>query len=145
MSPAGEEPRSNWVRPGNSRVGYWRENEITIEKTGTGTPVYSIFLRYYAKQEVFEASQGGITIDRTYGRVVWEKNKRIVEKLKDGDTIKSGDEIEVTCTVRGDKNYEWLMLEIPMPSGFEAVREYYGYYGLFFSFLLLVNFIKNGN
>lgn len=105
------------------------ENEISIEKTGSGTPTYSIFLRYYAKQEVFEASTGGIVVDRTYGKVVWDGKKRIVERLSDGDTVKSGDEIEVTVRVRGDKNYQFLMMECPMPAGFEAVREYYGHYG----------------
>ncbi len=104
-------------------------NEITIEKTGSGTPVYSIFLRYYTVQDSFEASKGGIAVERTFSRVTYEGAKRNVERLSDGDTVKSGDEIEVSVRVRGDKNYEWLMLESPLPSGFEAVHEYYGHYG----------------
>jgi uncharacterized protein YfaS (alpha-2-macroglobulin family) len=97
-------------------------------------PIYSIFLRYYAVEEVFQASKGGIVVERSYSRVRHEGANRIVEKLADGDTVKSGDEIEVTVHVRGDKHYEWLMLEIPMPSGFEAVREYYGYYGWYWNY-----------
>ncbi len=110
------------------------ENEIAIEKTGTGTPVYSIFLRYYAKEDWFSASKGGIVVERSYSRIKYEGGKRVAEALKSGDTVKSGEEIEVTARVRGDRNYEWLMLEVPMPSGFEAVREYYGHYGWYWNY-----------
>lgn len=131
--------KENWQKFGGTRTFKAHqfnegENEITIEKTGTGTPVYSIFLRYYAKQDWFEASKGGITVERSYSRVVIDGNKRTLEPLKSGDTVKSGDEIEVTVRVRGDRNYEWLMLEVPMPSGFEAVREYYGHYGWYWNY-----------
>jgi uncharacterized protein YfaS (alpha-2-macroglobulin family) len=43
--------------------------------------------------------------------------------------VTSGDEIEVTLTVNADRDYEWLMMDDPLPSGFEPIREYYGHYG----------------
>ncbi|HYE98036.1 MAG TPA: hypothetical protein VEJ18_03950, partial [Planctomycetota bacterium] len=102
------------------------ENEIVIERTGNGTPLYSVYARTYAEGEDIEASKGGIQLERTYGKVVWDGKERRVRPLASGATVTSGDEIEVTVTVRADRDHEWLMLDIPMPSGFEAVREHWG-------------------
>jgi uncharacterized protein YfaS (alpha-2-macroglobulin family) len=102
------------------------ENEIVIERTGNGTPIWSIYAKSYAEGEDLPASQGGIRVERTYGRVLNENGKRIVQALESGATVTSGDEIEVTITVSADRDHEWLMLDCPMPSGFEAVREYWG-------------------
>ena len=52
-----------------------------------------------------------------------------LQKLENGATVTSGDEIEVTLTVNADRDYEWLMMDDPLPSGFEPIREYYGHYG----------------
>jgi len=105
------------------------ENTITIEKTGNGTPIYSVYAKYYAAQEDMPASQGGIRVERTYSKVVRENGKLILQKLENGATVTSGDEIEVLLTVNADRDYEWLMMDDPLPSGFEPIREYYGHYG----------------
>ncbi len=105
------------------------ENEITIERTGNGSPVYSVYAKYYAEAEDLKPSEGGIKVDRTYSRVVNDGGKRFLQKLETGDTVTSGDEIEVTLHVEADRNYEWLMMEDPLPSGFEPIREYWGHYG----------------
>jgi hypothetical protein len=102
------------------------DNEIAIEKTGKGTPAWSFYIRYYAQEEDLQPSKGGIRVERSYARVRNAGGKRELEKLSSGAEIVSGDEIEVTLTVSADRNYEWLMLEDPLPSGFEAIREYYG-------------------
>lgn len=105
------------------------ENTITIEKTGNGSPLYSIYAKYYAAVEDMPASPGGIQIERRYARVVRENGKEILLSLERGATVASGDEIEVTLTVDADRDYEWLMMDDPLPSGFEPIREYWGYYG----------------
>ena len=105
------------------------ENEIVIEREGNGTPIWSIYAKSYAEGEDLPASKGGIQVERTYGLVINDNGKRIVQKLESGATVTSGDEIEVTITVSADRDHEWLMLDCPMPSGFEAVREYWGHPG----------------
>ncbi|HEX7897430.1 MAG TPA: MG2 domain-containing protein [Planctomycetota bacterium] len=105
------------------------ENEIVIERTGNGTPVWSIYAKSYAEGEDLPASKGGIQVERTYARVINDAGKRILQKLESGATVTSGDEIEVTITVSADRDHEWLMMDCPMPSGFEAVREYWGHPG----------------
>lgn len=105
------------------------ENEIVIEREGNGTPVWSIYAKSYAEGEDLPASQGGIRVERSYARVINDGGKRVVLKLESGAEVTSGDEIEVTITVTSDRDHEWLMLDCPMPSGFEAVREYWGHPG----------------
>lgn len=110
------------------------ENVVTIEKTGTGSPIYSIYAKYYAEAENLPPSQGGMRIDRTYYKVVREKGAERLEKLESGATVSSGDEIEVALTVDADRDYEWLMMDDPLPSGFEPIREYWGHYGWFWNY-----------
>ncbi|MBI2899321.1 MAG: outer membrane protein assembly factor BamD [Planctomycetes bacterium] len=106
-------------------------NEITIEKEGKGNLYYSVLLKYYESRESFEPTKGSIRVERTYARVMWDGKRRYSEPLKDGETVKSGEEIEVTLKVECDGNYEYVMIEDPLPSGFEVVKEdaFYGLWG----------------
>ncbi|MGH7162593.1 MAG: hypothetical protein ACREID_03840, partial [Planctomycetota bacterium] len=99
------------------------DNEIVIEKEGTGTPVYSAYLRYFRQADAFAPSEGPIRVARAYSRVLHAGGERKVEPLPDGAAVASGDEVEVTLRVRADRAHEYLMIEDPLPAGFEAVRE----------------------
>ncbi len=101
------------------------ENTVVLEKEGSGTPMWSLYVKTWTVGEGLAASQGGLRVSRRYGRVTHAGDKRMVEPLEDGAAVKSGDEIEVTLTVTADRTYEHLMLEDPLPSGFEPVREYW--------------------
>jgi len=116
----------------NLNVG---DNEITLEKTGSGMPIWSIYVKTYSREENIRASEGGITVSRRYGKVVYAGGQRTVEALDDGGTVRSGDEIEVTLEVTADRNYEYLMLDDPLPAGFEPIREYveYGYWSWWYA------------
>ncbi|HLY10833.1 MAG TPA: MG2 domain-containing protein [Planctomycetota bacterium] len=105
------------------------ENVVTIEKTGNGSPIYSVYAKYYAEAEDMPPSEGGIRVNRSYARIVRENGAEHRQTLESGATVTSGDEIEVTLTVDADRDYEWLMMDDPLPSGFEAIREYWGHYG----------------
>ncbi len=106
-------------------------NEITIEKEGTGNLYYSVFLKYYEFREDFEPSKGAIRIERSYSRVSWDGARKVTEPLKRDDAVKSGEEIEVTLKIECDGNYEYVMIEDPIPAGFEIVKEdaFYGLWG----------------
>ncbi|MHC4938767.1 MAG: alpha-2-macroglobulin family protein [Planctomycetota bacterium] len=92
-------------------------NRLVLKKTGKGSPVWSLYTRQYRFLERFEPSRGGLQVDRTYQRI----RKGRLEPLQ--GAIRSGDELLVTLTVRSDRAHDYLMIEDPMPSGFEAVRE----------------------
>jgi len=36
---------------------------------------------------------------------------------------------DMTLTFHADREYEWLMVEDPIPAGFEPIREYWGWWG----------------
>jgi len=121
--------KANWATfdgtvkiPGSGlRTG---ENTITIKKRGTGTPVYAYYLKRFQKADRFEASQGGLRVERRYFLVTQnDKGQRYLEPLAAGAKVRSGDEIEVSLTVRADRPHRYLMIEDPMPAGFEANRE----------------------
>ena len=42
--------------------------------------------------------------------------------LNDGETVKSGDRVEVVLTVEAKNNYEYLLFEDLKPAGLEAVQ-----------------------
>jgi uncharacterized protein YfaS (alpha-2-macroglobulin family) len=105
------------------------ENVITIEKTGNGAPIYSVYAKYYAEAEDMPPSQGGIRVDRSYYKVLREGAGERLQALEGGATVTSGDEVEVVLQVDADRDYEWLMMDDPLPSGFEPIREYWGHYG----------------
>ncbi len=105
------------------------ENDIVIEKAGSGTPTYTIGLEYLAKGEDMAASKGRLTILREYSRIVRKGEERMLVPLPPGATVTSGEEIEVTLGFTTDDDHEWLMVEDPLPAGFEPVREYWGWWG----------------
>jgi uncharacterized protein YfaS (alpha-2-macroglobulin family) len=42
--------------------------------------------------------------------------------LNDGETVKSGERVEVLLTIEGKNNYEYLLFEDLKPAGLEAVQ-----------------------
>ncbi len=105
------------------------ENEIVIEKTGAGSPVYAIAFLYHQRGENLQPSKGGLRIDRSYYAIERKGDDRVLARLPEGFAAKSGQEIEVRLTLTSDGDYEWLMVEDPLPAGFEPVREYWGWWG----------------
>ncbi len=94
------------------------ENKIVLRREGKGAPVYSIFLKQFRRRAQFAPSTGGLQVSREYALIA--NGKRV--PLKSSRTLQSGDEVEVTLTVKSERSYDYLMLEDPMPSGFEAIR-----------------------
>jgi len=95
------------------------DNKVVLRSEGKGAPVYSLYLRQFRRKAKFEPSQGALQVRREYFLVA---NGNLVP-IDAARTIQSGDEIEVTLTVRADRPHDYLILEDPMPSGFEAVRD----------------------
>jgi len=88
------------------------ENKIVLRREGKGAPVYSIFLKQFRKRAQFAPSTGGLQVSREYALIA--NGKRV--PLKSSRTLQSGDEVEVTLTVKSERSYDYLMLEDPMPS-----------------------------
>ncbi len=104
------------------------DHEVTIEKEGRGALYYAAHLKYFLAEEDLKESTGSMTLQRSYAKVTYRGKDRDVEDLENGATVKSGDLIEVTLTVTADGPHEYMMIEDPLPSGFEVVKEdrFYG-------------------
>ncbi|MDH3590246.1 MAG: hypothetical protein OER88_00090, partial [Planctomycetota bacterium] len=122
--------KDNWYDfDGNVKVEGDRlkpgKNVLVLEKQGSGKPVYATYFRRFREAETFTASKGGVTIQREYHLV---RSKGIgkgteFSPLASGAEVKSGDEIQVTLTVRSDQPRRYLIVEDPLPAGCEPVRE----------------------
>jgi hypothetical protein len=99
-----------------------KENEIVIEKKGRGNLYWSIVLKHFTSSN-FDEAKGIIEIERRYSKIVWEDGRRFLEELEDGDEVKVGDEIEVEVDIYSTDILEYIMIEDPLPSGFEPVKD----------------------
>lgn len=101
------------------------KNKITIQKEGKGKLYYSASLSYFPNVESIKpASQGGIKISRVYKSLKYEKDifGNIAEKEeKFGGTLGIGERLLVKISVECDKDFEYLIIEDPLPAGCEVV------------------------
>jgi hypothetical protein len=98
------------------------ENEVIIEKKGKGVLYYTVSLKYVSQAEDLEPT-GVMEIERTYSLVTYDEDgERYVEELEEDDKVRSGDEILVTLRLSCDQNYQYVIIEDPLPSGCEVIR-----------------------
>lgn len=93
------------------------KNELIIKKTGKGRLYYSVTCKYYTPSDSMAPLDNGLRVSRDYYR-----------KVQGSDTyepitgpVRQGDEITVRITVRTDTPRTYIMIEDPLPSGFEVV------------------------
>lgn len=104
------------------------QNEIKIEKNGSGKVYFSSYTTYYLSQENVSAREDGFRVEREYFKL--EKYNSYSDdkityrkKLFDGN-VKSGDEILVKIKVHSkDRDNQYFMLEDPLPSGVEVNKD----------------------
>jgi uncharacterized protein YfaS (alpha-2-macroglobulin family) len=101
--------------------------EIRIRRTSGTAPLYfSAEARFVSLEEPVKAAGNEIYVRRDYYRlkprptllkgVLYDK-----VPLRDGDSIVSGERLEVVITVDAKNDYSYLMFEDLKPGGFEAV------------------------
>jgi uncharacterized protein YfaS (alpha-2-macroglobulin family) len=103
------------------------ENEITIvRKNGSGPLYFSAQAEFFSLEEPLKPAGNEIFVRRQYFKLVNHPTllKGFVSErvpLKDGESVKSGDRIEVVLTVEAKNHYEYLLFEDLKPAGLEAV------------------------
>lgn len=103
-------------------------NEISIvRKSGNGPLYFSASAEFFSLEEPLKPAGNEIFVKRQYFKLINHPTLLkgfVAEKvpLKDGETIKSGDRIEVVLTVEAKNNYEYLLFEDLKPAGLEAVQ-----------------------
>ncbi|HKS10201.1 MAG TPA: alpha-2-macroglobulin family protein, partial [Pyrinomonadaceae bacterium] len=104
------------------------QNEITIvRKNGNGPLYFSAEAEFFSLEEPLKPAGNEIFVRRQYFKLVNHPTllKGVVSErvpLSDGETVKSGDRIEVVLTVEAKNNYEYLLFEDLKPAGLEAVQ-----------------------
>ena len=104
------------------------QNEISIVRNnGTGPLYFSAAAEFFSLEEPLKPAGNEIFVRRQYFKLVNHATllKGFVSEkvpLSEGETIKSGDRIEVVITIEGKNNYEYLLFEDLKPAGLEAVQ-----------------------
>ena len=102
-------------------------NEIRIVRRGGEAPLYfAAHAQFFSLEEPVAPAGTEIFVKRQYYRYAgrptllkgWIYDRTA---LKDGDTVQSGDRVEVLLTIEGKNNFEYLVFEDLKPAGLEAV------------------------
>ncbi|HYV12381.1 MAG TPA: alpha-2-macroglobulin family protein [Pyrinomonadaceae bacterium] len=103
-------------------------NEISIVRnSGSGSIYFSAAAEFFSLEEPLKPAGNEIFVKRQYFKLVNHPTllKGFVTErvpLNDGETVKSGDRVEVVLTVEAKNNYEYLLFEDLKPAGLEAVQ-----------------------
>lgn len=104
-------------------------NTVTVEKNGNGRLYASTRLAYYATGPALKAASAGFKVSREYYTLRKERRGDVFVYSKEPfrGTVKSGDELFVKVRVTPDRNYDYFILEDPLPAGCEVVTNTDGY------------------
>jgi uncharacterized protein YfaS (alpha-2-macroglobulin family) len=103
-------------------------NEISIVRNSGSGPIYfSAAAEFFSLEEPLKPAGNEIFVRRQYFKLVNHPTllKGFVTErvpLNDGETVKSGDRVEVVLTVEAKNDYEYLLFEDLKPAGLEAVQ-----------------------
>lgn len=94
-------------------------NELALERTeGPGNLYYSAFLRYYLPVEQIKALDRGILVMRQYLAVDQATLKPTARSVT---TARVGEYVQVKLTIIAPTDLSYVVLEDPLPAGFEAI------------------------
>ena len=112
---------------------------LKITKDGPGALYFNTYLRYFTKEEHITAAGHELKVDRKYFKLVQipyvvevegADGQKLKEKrlryqrvpVKHGDTVASGDVIQVELKVASDNDYTYLCFEDMKPAGCEPTQ-----------------------
>ena len=112
---------------------------LKITKDGPGALYFNTYLRYFTKEEHITAAGHELKVDRKYFKLVQipyevqvegSGGKKLREKrlryqrvpVKHGDTVASGEVIQVELKVSSDNDYTYLCFEDAKPAGCEPTQ-----------------------
>jgi uncharacterized protein YfaS (alpha-2-macroglobulin family) len=100
------------------------ENEVALEKSGSGTPLYSAFLRTYVGREGLTAASSGFSVRRAYFRRMQERDVHGRWQERDiplTGVLRPGDEVVVKVTVKTPRACREVVIRDPLPAGCEGL------------------------
>jgi uncharacterized protein YfaS (alpha-2-macroglobulin family) len=108
------------------------QNDIKIEKTGTGKLYLSSELSYYTTESLIQPRENGFRVTKEYYKLEkytkYSDNNIIYQKRYFDGKVKSGDEILVKIKVeQKESTQQYFMLEDPIPAGCEVIKDDWAY------------------
>lgn len=103
-------------------------NEISIKRRGGAGPLYfSAEARFFSLEEPVTPAGNELFVRRDYFKLVPRRTLLkgyVYDRVPvgDGETVASGERVEVVLTVEAKNNYEYLLFEDLKPAGLEAVE-----------------------
>jgi uncharacterized protein YfaS (alpha-2-macroglobulin family) len=112
------------VRDGINEIRIHRSNSIG---SGTGSLYFAAEARFFSLEEPIKAAGNELFVRREYYHLVGHPTLlkgQIYDRvpLRDGETLASGERVEVVVTVETKNDYEYLLFEDLKPAGLEAVE-----------------------
>ncbi len=102
---------------------------ISLEKRGRGRIYATARATYWSGESDVRPASSGFRVQRQYWKL--SKTKRgdtyVYTKVPFAGTVATGDELLVKVTVKPDMDYQYVMLEDPLPAGCEVVENTSGY------------------
>ena len=105
------------------------ENLVTFTKEGSGNLYYTLILRQFVgREDLAKVITGaGISVDREYHRLQRETDRRtgiITTRPSPRPTadLRSGEPVLVRLTIRAPHEYEYVIVEDPIPAGCEVAE-----------------------
>jgi uncharacterized protein YfaS (alpha-2-macroglobulin family) len=125
-------------------------HEVTIRRSGSGPLYANVYATNFSLEDRITRAGLEVKVDRAYFKLVERKdatalvsgsrgqavNQKVKKfdriPLKDGDTLRNGELVEVELTLDSKNDYEYLLFEDWKPAGFEPddVRSGYTWEGL---------------
>jgi uncharacterized protein YfaS (alpha-2-macroglobulin family) len=119
-------------------------HEVELRRRGKGSVYFNSYLTNFTLEDHITKAGLEVKVERQYYKLVSVDKKTKVEgsrgqaldqkvekyerqPLKDGDTLTSGDLVEVELVIESKNDYEYLLFEDMKPAGFEAVEQRSGY------------------
>ncbi|NUQ01125.1 MAG: hypothetical protein HUU35_14850, partial [Armatimonadetes bacterium] len=105
------------------------ENRLELSREGSGSLYYAALLEYYTKEDPITAASSYISATRRYFRVTDytdpQDNSRKTRRteLKSGESIASGEQLEVEVTIDAENDFSYICLADPKPAGCEPVDQ----------------------
>jgi uncharacterized protein YfaS (alpha-2-macroglobulin family) len=118
--------KSNFIQIENNLLKSG-QNEIKIEKSGKGKVYFSSYTSYYLSEDKISSQETGFRVEREYFKLEkynsYTDDKITYRKKYFDGNLKSGDEILVKLKVYSKEQNQYFMLEDPLPSGVEVVKD----------------------
>lgn len=121
------------------------DHTLELRRSGSGSLYYSVYASNFTRESRIEPAGLEVKVERRYyrvtptiddtsapdksGRPVATKQERSVRTLlAEGDSLASGDVVEVELLIESKNDYEYILIEDHKPAGLESIESQSGYF-----------------